>query len=227
MKCNKARKWIALHREGELEAGIRERLREHLEECESCNQVYQSYLKNDRMAAQIRAHRVASKNEDGITNRIMNAVADMQKRPGETMFLSPMERIVKLTMLPAVRWVAAACILIIVSVFIYQQAYIYSNTSRLEKQLSDAGKAGTATSASVDMQDCMKKSAQYLSGFKTGQIKINEQIDAEFTENPEAIMQYASYICTHNYKYLKTNISQDEMTIPDFLFYRALENFRK
>jgi hypothetical protein len=227
MKCNKAHKWIALYREGELEAGIRDRLREHCAECESCKQMVQAYLKNDTLAAQIRSQSPVSNNEDILTNRIMHAVDTMQKRPGEAGFTALPDRIVELAMMPAVRRMAVACILIIAALFAYQQVYIYSNTAKLEKQLSAAGKAGLVNSASEDMRDCMKKSARYLSGIKTGQIKINDQIDENISQNPEVLMQYASFICTHKYRYLETTISPDALIIPDFIMNRALENIRK
>jgi hypothetical protein len=227
MKCNKAHKWIALYREGELEAGIRERLREHLAECESCNQMYQAYVKNDSQIAQIRSQSPICEDEASITNRIVDTVAEMKKRPAETGSTVFLDRFMGLTMIPAVRRIAVACILILAAVFVYQQAYIFSNTAKLEKQLSAAGKAGLTSSASDNIQDCMKKSARYLSGVKTGRIKINERIDGDISENPEVLMQYASFLCTHKYKYLEKSISPDAIIIPDFILNRALENVRK
>lgn len=227
MKCNKAHKWIALYREGELEAGIREKLRKHLAECESCNQMYRAYVKNDAGIAQIRSQSPVCENEDRITNRILDAVAEMKKRPGETVFTARTDRILDLAIMPAIRRIAVACILILAAVFVYQQVYIFSNTAKLEKQLSAAGKAGLMNSASDELQDCIKKSARYLSGVKTGRIKINERIDGEISENPEVLMQYASFLCTHKYKYLEKSIRPDAIIIPDFLMDYALENVRK
>jgi hypothetical protein len=231
MKCNKAHKWIALYREGELEAGIRDRLREHLAECESCSQMYRAYVKNDAAIAQIRSQSPVCKDENIITNRIVDTVAEIKKRSGETGFVALLDRILNrildLSLLPAVRRIAVACILIIAAIFVYQQVYIYSNTARLEEQLSAAGKARLTNSASDELQDCMKKSARYLSGVKTGRIKINKQIGEDISENPEVLMQYASFFCTHKYKYLENSIRQDAMIIPDFLMDHALENVQK
>jgi hypothetical protein len=227
MKCNKAHKWISLYREGELEAGIREKLRKHLAECESCNLIYRTYIKNDSGIAQIRSQRPVSENADSITNRILETLAEMQKRPGEKVFTARIDRILDLTMMPAIRRIAVACILILAAVFVYQQVYIYTNTVRLEKQLSAAGKAGMTNSMSDDIQDCIKKSARYLSGVKTGRIKINERIHEDISENPEVLMQYASLLCTHKYTHLENSIRPDAILIPDFLMDHALENIRK
>jgi hypothetical protein len=73
----------------------------------------------------------------------------------------------------------------------------------------------------------MKKSARYLSGIKTRHVKIIDPTGEDFSENPEVLMQYASFICTHKYKYLETTISRDALIIPDFLMNRALENIQK
>ena len=227
MKCTKAHKWIALYREGELEAGIQERLSEHLAACESCRQLYRSYKANDRMAAQIRSQSPVCIDEDIITNRIMNTLADMKKRPAETGFSVFADRIIGLAMLPAVRRIAIACILIIAAAFAYQQVYIQSNTVRLEKQLSVAGKAGLVNAASKDMQECLKKSARYLSSVKTGRMEIEKQLNGKIDEDPEAIMRYASFICSHKYNYLESTFSPDAIVIPEYIMSRALENYRK
>jgi hypothetical protein len=227
MKCSKAHKWIALYREGELESGIRERLREHLAECESCNQLYQSYVKNDLRIAHLRSQSPVCADEAGITNRIADSVAEMKKRPAESGSTVFLDRFMELTMMPALRRLAVACILILAAVFVYQQVYIFSSTAKLEKQLSAAGKAELTNSASDNVQDCMKKSARYLSGVKTGRIKINKRIDGDISDNPEVLMQYASFLCMHKYKYLEKSINPDAILIPDFILNRVLEDVRK
>jgi hypothetical protein len=215
MKCNKAHKWIALYREGELEAGIQKRLRKHLAGCESCNQLYRAYQQNDRITATIRSQNPGPDNEGILTDRIMNAIAEIKKRPGETRFADLINRIVDLAMLPAVQRIAVACILIIAAVFIYQQVYIYSSTAKLEKQLYDAGKAGLVRTESKDMQDCIKKSERYFSKVKTGQIKIESKRKINISENPEIFMQYASYFCSHNYRVPGNSLIKDVIILPD------------
>jgi Putative zinc-finger len=216
MKCNKAHKWIALYREGELDAGDQNRLREHLAGCESCNRLYRSYQENDRITAAIRSQNPEPDNKDILTGRIMNTIAEIKKRPGETGFASLIDRIIDLAMLPAVRRIAVTCILILAAVFIYQQAYIYSSTARLEKQLSAAGKAGLVRTESKDMQDCLKKSERYFSKVKTGQIKIESRQKINISENPEVFRQYASYFCSHKYPYPGNSFRKDVIVIPDF-----------
>jgi hypothetical protein len=216
MKCNKAHKWIALYREGELEAGIQQRLREHLAKCESCSQLYQAYMQNDETIAPIRSQIPVPDNMDIITGRIMNAIAETKKRPGETGFADRINRIVDLVMLPAVRRIAVACILFIAAVFIYQQSYIYTRTAMLEKQLSAAGKAGTMRKESKDMQDCMKKSQRYFSKLKKGQIKIESKRKIDINTDPEEFMQYASYFCSHKYKMPGNSLKEEVIILPDF-----------
>jgi hypothetical protein len=216
MKCNKAHKWIALYREGELEALIQKRLQEHLAGCESCSRLYREYQQNDWISEVIRSQIPGTDNESILTGRIMNSIAEIKKRRSETDFISLTYRILDLAMLPAVRRIALACILIMATVFMYQQAYIYSSTAKLEKQLFDAGKAGYMRTESKDMQDCIRKSERYFSKLKTGKIKIESRRKIIISENPEAFLQYASYFCSHNYRHLGNSFKQDVIIIPDF-----------
>jgi hypothetical protein len=216
MKCKKAQKWIALYREGELEDSLQERLREHLAVCESCSRLYHTYERNERLAAQIRSHHPVCRDEGRITGQILSAVADMNNRTKEKGLVVLVNQALDIAAVPAVRRVAVACILIAAIFFGYQQLYIFSKTTQLEKQLSVAGKSVSADKPSRDMQDCIKKSERFLLKVKTGQIKIENNIRMNVHENPEIFMQYASYFCAHTYRYSENSIIKDIIVIPKF-----------
>jgi predicted anti-sigma-YlaC factor YlaD len=215
MKCKKVHKWIALCRDGELDTITQARLMEHLATCESCSRMYKDYQGNDRIASKIRSYHPVCKDGDGLTNRIMDTVAEMKGNREEKRIISLLNRSLDLALLPAVRRTAIACILIITIIFLYLQVYIYSNTAQLEKQLSDAGNSDLKDKVSADIQDCMKKSEQYLLKVKTGKIQIEGKLRIDLRENPEIFMQYACYICSHPYRYPDNSIIEDIVIIPD------------
>jgi hypothetical protein len=215
MKCNKAHKWIALHREGELEPGIQKKLLEHLATCESCNQLCQAYKQNDQLAAQIRSQRPEPDNENILTGRILNAVADIKKTAGETGVMAMIDRFFDFIMLPLIHRVALACILIITVSFGYQQYYIYSRTALLEDQLAAAGKTFLAKVQKAGMEDCIHKSARYLSRIKAGQGETEKNLRKYFRENPEKLNLYASLLCNRQYRSLKKYVNQDNFMVQD------------
>ena len=218
MKCNEAHKWIALYREGELEPGIQKRLLKHLAACELCSQLYQTYKQNDQLTAQIRSHRPEPDNENMLTGRILNAVADMNKTTGERGVMAMIDRLLDFIMLPLTRRVALACILIITVSFGYQQYYIYSRTALLEDQLAAAGKTYQAKVQKARMEDCLRRSARYLLKTKTGHGETEKNLQKYFRDNPEKLNLYASLLCNQQYRSLKKYVNQDNFMVQDIVF---------
>jgi len=218
MKCDKAHKWIALHREGELEPGIQKRLLEHLATCESCNRLYLTYRQNDQLAAQIRSIRPEPDHENILTGRILNAVADMKKTTEETGVMAMIDRFLDFVVLPLTRRVALACILIITVSFGYQQYYIYSRTAMLEDQLAAAGKTFLAKTEKANMEDCIHKSARYLLNIKTGHGETEKNLRKYFRENPEKLNLYASLLCNRQYRSLKKFVNQNNFMVQDIFY---------
>jgi hypothetical protein len=175
----------------------------------------QAFESSAMMSAQIRSQSPVFEDVDSITDRILNTVAGLKRYPEETSLAALMNRILNLAMLPAVQRIALTLILIIAAVFIYQQAYIYSNTAKLEMQLSNAGKSALADKASKDMQDCLKNSEHYLSKVKTGKIIIGSKMKMDISKNPEVLRKYASFFCSHRYGYLKNSLKENIIFIPD------------
>lgn len=217
MKCSKAHQWIALHREGELEPNIRKRLMEHLAKCESCNQLYRTYKQNDRMAALIRAHSAGPENESMLTGRILNAVSDIKIHSDIAGFMALINRFSDFFTNQLTRRLALACILIIAVSFGYQQYTVYSRITKLEDQLSAAGKTFLAKAEKADMEDCVRKSATYLSGIKTNHRETEKNLRKYFRENPDKMNLYISLLCSRQYKSLKKYANQDYIIIQDII----------
>jgi len=218
MKCSKAHKWIALYREGELEPGLQEKLREHLAQCESCSRLYQTYIKNERIAALIRSANPEPDNKELLTGRIMNALADIKDTSGQPSLMAIFARLLEIFMLPLTRRVALACVLIIAVAFGFQQTYIYSKVTKLENQLAAAGETYRAKSGKADVEDCMRSSARFLLRFIADQRETEKNLHRYFREHPDKLNLYVSLLCNQQYRSLKKYVNQDNYMVQDILF---------
>ncbi len=209
MRCSKAHKWIALYRDGELDAGKRQQLLEHLATCEPCSELSRVYRQNDRLAELIRGQSHAPDAADNLTSRIMKAVTGLEKHTGKAISVPLTDQVLDFFILPLTRRIALACIVIIALSFGYQQYTVYSSITELEKQLSAAGKTYLAEVRHKDMDDCMRRSARYLRRLQTDQKETEHSLRKYFSDNPDKMNLYATLWCSHQYKSLKKHAGQD------------------
>jgi hypothetical protein len=211
MKCKNVRKLIALHREGELDAGERKSLMAHLAVCDSCKRLFEAYRQNDQTIAVIRSQNSCAENKEMLTSRIMNAVAAIQTNTQQTGTRAIINSFIDLFTLPRTRYISLACIIIIAMFFGGQQYRIYSRVTKLENQLSAAGESYIMKTGDQEMTDCIRLSSRYLSRLKADHGETEKNIRQYFSENPDQINMYLSMLCNRHYKSLRKHFHQDKM----------------
>ncbi|MBN1413730.1 MAG: zf-HC2 domain-containing protein [Bacteroidales bacterium] len=224
MKCKKAHRLIALHRDGELDVKIQQRLRDHLAKCESCSRLYRAYRQNDRIAAQIRFQLIAPDNAENLTDRILNTIAQFEGKHAEISITNRWDMLINLLFLPVTRRIIIAFTVLLIATFSYQQFYIFSRITTMEKQLAAAGKSGLMTAESKDMKDCLQRSARYLSKIKAGQGEMNINLQQYFTKNPEKLNLYMSLLCNRQYGSLEKLVTRDNHSLQDLIITYKMEN---
>ena len=135
MNCKQIEPLLYLYREGELERNEQQSVREHLETCDACQELYHELRSVDAELSPIRQNDPVPGNAQELTRRIMQQVnADPQRRRHAGQLRRPESLLDRLTM-PGARYAMTFLLFAILSVFAIQEFFILHKISALEARL--------------------------------------------------------------------------------------------
>lgn len=137
MNCKEFEQLLYLFREDELSQTEKELVDIHLENCEQCQAEVNAITEMDAQIAQIRDTGQDHPNAGQLTNHIMSGVkreytkrASAGKRRGANRFQGWLAA-------PAARYVMATALILIISLFIFQEYFILNKIAALEARLAN------------------------------------------------------------------------------------------
>jgi hypothetical protein len=213
MNCNAARKRISLYREGEITPQEKQRLEQHLHNCESCKRFYQSYFPGNAIIEKLSEITPEPVNNQLLTARIMTTIGSLKEKAQQPDLSILLSRIVDLILLPYVRFTIFAGIITIILFFGYQQVFIFYSLSKLEKQLAAEGGKPALSINKEELNECVQKSSKWLSGFVTEKDKLKKSILKEIHENPEKLNTYLTFLCSYKHQFLVKRIKHKNMMV--------------
>ena len=133
MKCREYKKWIHLNNTNELLDWEKIKLDEHLKTCSSCRQLFDNNEPSKRLIQKLNKIEPVLTYPDKLTSDIMNLVNKKEQHLG---FRINFDFLLDYILSYKVRILAFSIVIILVSLFSYQQLHIIYKLDRMERQIA-------------------------------------------------------------------------------------------
>jgi len=175
MNCREIEPLVYMVGEGELTGQEKARVLEHLEGCEHCRKLSESVKNMTGIAAKLDFGKMHFNTDERVIKSVMRAI----ESPGTS------------AMLTAIRYMAAAILLFLASVFIYQEYVFHNSRQTLQTRIQQWALQKEAFSPAPDCVDELQRKIKTRSkGLFSGRESL---LFAGITE--EEMIQYISKEC--------------------------------
>ena len=135
MNCKQIEPLLHLYRKGELGDTEQKTVRDHLEKCDACQELYHELRSMDAEISPLRENDPAPRNAQALTHRIMQQVDAEEERGHHSGQPHRSVSILSRLTLPGARYAMSFALIAIVSLFTIQEFFILHKISALEARL--------------------------------------------------------------------------------------------
>ncbi len=178
MKCENYKKWIHLNKTDELSEREKKILENHLRDCGSCQELFQSIESADKFIQKLKTIEPELTYPQVLTSNIMQSISNNEKIGRFSVSLSAMFEILFSN---KVRILAYTIVIGLISLFAYQQLFIINKLNQMERKIavkSDQTQELIRTPSIINN----KLLKEFASGIEDEQIVLDKRSLDQFLE---------------------------------------------
>jgi hypothetical protein len=179
MKCDNIKKWIHLNKTDELTETEKNKLKEHLNNCDSCRELLESVENADKLIRNLKTFEPELTYPQILTSNIMQSIVNSKKSNSFSFLLSG---IVEMLFSNKVKILAYTIVIGLISLFSYQQLFIINKLDQMERKIAMRSEQNSELlrTPSIINNKLLK---QFASGFEDEQIVLNKRSLEQFLES--------------------------------------------